>query len=613
MQAEPNPGRRVLSLAVLFYLSGLPDVALRNAGLDRPPTRGILSLVPFNLPRTVRSIRRVQTIARVLTHHGFGHLVARLHLERYVPLPKRWRRALVVSQEEADLTLGRRLAMVLEELGPTFIKLGQVMSSRPDLLPPDIIRELIQLQDRVPPFPSEQAHQLIAANLGRPLKDCFQTFGETPFASGSIAQVYRAATFAADNRPSKRVVVKVKRPGIEDIVRLDMTILHWIADLAERLVPELHRYRPHVIVEDFERTMLREMDFVNEAATMTRFTEAIGGDGDVHVPDVHWELTGPSVLTLEEVAGRSAQYYFDHPEADLDRKAIAEKLARSFIKQLFEVGLFHADPHPGNLLIEPPAAIGLIDYGLTGRIDDEMLGNLVVALVAAFNREPDLIVEVLADMGSLGDQTDRQQLRQEFLQLIEKYYGLPLHRFDMQTLFYEITNLIRRNDVTLPREFIMFGKALVAIGGVCLQFDPNLDLLTLVKPKLQSLIARRFAPARVAKSMAVAGWHMVSILKSAPGTLRDISRRLATGKWQVQIRHQNLDDLAHELDRSSNRLSFAIITAAIIVGSSMILSSGGQTSVFRIPLHFFGLIGYVMAGVMGVGLVIAILRSGKLS
>jgi len=569
--------------------------------------------VPLNLPRTVRSIGRVQTIARVLTHHGFGHLVARLRLERYVPLPKRWRRAVIAPPEEADLTLGRRLAMVLEELGPTFIKLGQVMSTRPDLLPPEIIHELTLLQDRVPPFSTEEARRIIAINLGRPADQCFESFEDVPFASGSIAQVHRARTRPTDEMPSRNVVVKVKRPGIEDTVRLDMTILRWIADLAERLIPEMHNYRPRVIVEEFERTMLLEMDFINEAATMARFAESLGEDGSVRVPAVHWDLTGPSVLTLEALPGRSAQYYIDHPDEAIDRKGIAARIARSFVKQFFETGLFHADPHPGNLLIEPPASVGLIDFGLTGRIDDEMLGHLVVALVAAFNREPEFVVEVLADMGALGDHTDRQRLRNDFLQLIEKYYGLPLYRFDMQTLFYEITNLIRRNDVTLPREFVMFGKALVAVGGVALQLDPDLDLLSLVKPKLQSMIARRFAPARVAKSMAVAGWHFANILKSAPGTLRDISRRLARGQWELHVRHQNLDDLAHEMDRSSNRLSFAIITAAIIVGSSMVLTSGDMGKVLNVPLQALGLIGYFIAGVMGIGLIIAILRSGKLS
>jgi len=556
----------------------------------------------------------VQTIARVLTTHGFGHLVNQLRLERYVPLPKRWRRMVTPSLEGApDISLGHRLASAFEELGPTFIKLGQMMSTRPDLFPQDIIAELTKLQDRVPPFDSDQARGIIAANLGSPIDACFATFEDRPFASGSIAQVYRATTRADNRRPPERVVVKVKRPEIEDIVRLDMTILRWIADLAERLLPELQIYRPKMIVDEFERNMLREMDFVNEAATMSRFSEAFGDDGDLHIPGVHWELTGPGMLTLEEIPGVSAQTLIDSPDPRVDAKAVAHKLACAFIRQFFEIGLFHADPHPGNLLIEPPARIGLIDFGLTGRIDDEMLGQLVVALVAAFNREPGLIVEVLADMNALGEATDRQMLRHDFLQMIEKYYGLPLHRFDMQTLFYEITGLIRRHDVTLPREFIMFGKALVAISGVCLQFDPDLDLLTLVKPRLRTLIASRFAPSRLLKSAAISGWHLASILKTAPGQLRDISRRLARGHWQINIRHQNLDELAHELDRSSNRLSFAIVTAAIIVGSSLVITTAGSASILGIPLIALGFVGYFFAGIMGIGLVIAILRSGKLS
>lgn len=571
----------------------------------------ILNTVQLNLPRTVRSIRRVQTIARVLTHHGFGHLVTRLRLERYVPLPKRWRGGVTPTPEGApEVNLGRRLANAFEELGPTFIKLGQVMSTRPDLFPPEIIAELTKLQDRVPPFDSAQARRIIAANLGSPVDACFETFDDQPFASGSVAQVHRATTQPKEGRLSKHVIVKVKRPEIEDIVRLDMSILRWVADLAERLMPELEVYRPNVIVDEFERKMLREMDFVNEAATMARFSENLGQDSTVRIPQVHWELTGPSVLTLEELPGVSAQALIDSPDPRVDTKAVAHKLASAFIRQFFETGLFHADPHPGNVLIEPPAKIGLIDFGLTGRIDDEMLGQLVVALVAAFNREPDLIVEVLADMNALSETTDRSLLRHDFLQLIEKYYGLPLHRFDTQTLFFEITGLIRQHDVTLPREFIMFGKALVAVSGICLQFDPDLDLLTLVKPRLRTLIAKRFTPSRLLKSAAISGWHLANILKTAPGQLRDISRRMARGHWQVNIRHQNIDDLAHELDRSSNRLSFAIITAAIIVGSSMVMTTAGNTSVW---LPVLGVAGYFFAGIMGIGLVIAILRSGKLS
>lgn len=568
----------------------------------------------LRLPKSVRTIRRVQTIARVLTQHGFGHLVDLLHLERYVPLPKRWQQAVVPSIEgEAEANIGRRIARVCEELGPTFVKLGQIISGRPDLVSTDIIAELTKLQDRVPPFPTEQARGIIEADLGAPVEECFATFEESPFASGSIAQVYRATTRHTEERPSKRVVVKVKRPGIEDTIRLDMTILRWIADIAERLVPELSVYRPNMIVDEFEQTTLREMDFVNEAATMARFAESLGEDPNFRVPGVFWDLTGQSVLTLEEMHGISVQTLVTTPDPRIDRKQVADRLARGFVRQFFETGLFHADPHPGNILVEPPAIINLIDFGLTGRLDDQMLGHLVMALLGAFNREPEIIVEVLADMNALGDQTDRTQLSHDFLELIEKYYGLPLHRFDMQTLFHEVTGLVRRNEVTLPREFILFGKALVSVGGVCLQLDPEMDLISLVKPRLLKLLAERVAPNRLLKSAAMSAWHMINFLKGFPSQLRDVSRRMARGKWQVNIRHQNLDFLAAEIDRASNRLSFAVITAAIIVGSSWVLASPSETELLGVPTWFLGITGYLVAGIMGLWLVVAIARSGKLS
>ncbi|HRR86177.1 MAG TPA: AarF/ABC1/UbiB kinase family protein [Phycisphaerae bacterium] len=556
----------------------------------------------------------MQTIARVLTQHGFGHLVDSLHLERYVPLPKRWQQAVMPSLEgEPEASIGRRIARVCEELGPTFVKLGQLLSSRPDLVSADIIAELVKLQDRVPPFPTDQARRIIETDLGMPLSQCFAGFGDEPFACGSIAQVYRATTVAADERPSCRVVVKVKRPGIEDTIRLDMTILRWIGDVAERLVPELAVYHPKMIVDEFEQTMMRELDFVNEAATIARFAESIGEDPDFRVPTVFWEFTGPSVLTLEEMHGVSIQTLLTRPDPAIDRKQLADRLARGFVRQFFETGLFHADPHPGNLLVEPPAAIRLIDFGLTGRIDEEMLGHLVMALMGAVNREPEIVVEVLADMDALGEQTDRVQLRRDFLELIEKYYGLPLHRFDMQTLFHEITALIRRNDVTVPREFVLFGKALVAVGGICLQLDPEMDLVTLVKPRLVKLLAERMAPGKLLKSAAMSGWHLLNFLKGFPSQLRDVSRRMARGKWQINIRHQNLDFLANEIDRASNRLSFAVITAAIIIGSSWVLASSSATAVLGVPTWSLGVVGYVLAGLMGLWLVIAIVRSGKLS
>jgi ubiquinone biosynthesis protein len=570
--------------------------------------------VPVRLPKSVRSIHRLETIARVLSVHGFGHIVEKLGLEKYIPLPKRIRQPGIPDLEtETESNLGYRLARVCEDLGPTFIKLGQILSTRPDLLPADMIAELAKLQDRVPPFDTEKARQIIADDLGLNTDEAFETFAESPFASGSIAQVYRATTRPTANRPSCRVVVKVKRPDIEDTTKLDMIILAWIAEVAERFVPELKAYQPAVIAEEFEQTLLREMDFINEAATVERFNEAMGEDANFRVPKVFWELTGPAVLTLEEMQGISLRTLLAGDDDGIDRKLLAHRLADGFVRQFFEIGLFHADPHPGNVLVEPPASMSLIDFGQTGRIDDIMLSQLVMALMGAIRREPEIVVEVLADMNALGEDTNRAQLRRAFLQLIEKYYGLPLHRFDMQRLFYEVTSLVRQNDVNLPREFVIFGKALVAVGGISLQLDPELDLIGLVKPRLRKLLLNRFSPKRMLRSAAVSGWHLLHLLKDAPGQLLDLSRRASRGRWQLTIRHQNLDHLANELDRASNRIGFAIIIGAIIMGSSWVLTSTSEAQVLGIPLRSIGVAGYLVAGVMGFWLLISIIRRGRLS
>ncbi|MCL2330673.1 MAG: AarF/ABC1/UbiB kinase family protein [Phycisphaerae bacterium] len=603
----------------------------------------------------------MQTIARVLTHHGFGHLVDKLHLSRYVPL-RRWKPVLpgesVGPDVETDMSLGRRVASMLEELGPTFVKLGQMLSTRPDVVPAEIVAELSRLQDRVPPFDTLIARQMIEKDLGSPIEESFIHFEAEPFACGSIAQAYHATVrrqskgegrsggierisqeksgekyaekhseklSGKHGSSGKRieinedaslgcpVVVKVKRPDIEEIVRLDMVILRWIAELAERWLPEWAIYQPRMIVDEFERTLLREMDFINEAATITRFHEAFGDDPHFRIPAVHWECTGPAVLTLERLGGIAANRLLAEPDPAIDRRALADRLVRAFMRQFFEMGIFHADPHPGNLLISPPANIGLIDFGLTGQIDDEMLGHLIIGLTAAVNRESDVIVEILADMNCLSDHTDRRQLRRAFTELVDKYYGLPLARFDLQTLFLEITGLMRTHSVTLPREFVLMGKALVTIGGICLQWAPEMDLLDLLQPRITDLLAKRLAPTRLAKSAVISGWHLFNILKAAPSQLRDIARRLARGQWQVHIRHQNLDDLAHEIDRASNRLGFSIIVASVVVGSSLVIGNKEPLPVLNVPLGILGVVGYVVAAVMGLWLVINMLRSGKLS
>jgi ubiquinone biosynthesis protein len=320
------------------------------------------------------------------------------------------------------------------------------------------------------------------------------------------------------------------------------------------------------------------------------------------------------VLTLEFMDGRRFREVVNGKDVACDRKALANSLAECFLRQYFELGLFHADPHPGNLLIRPPKGVVLFDFGMVGRIDDQLIGRLVVGIVAAIKQEVEVLVDILADLGALSRETDRQLLTRDLRDVLSKYYGLPLRRMNIGTLFRELTDIMRRNDVTLPREFIALLKSLATVSGVVMQLDPELNLVSLLQPKLSELLRDRFAPRRLLRLAGVSAWHIASILRDAPRLLRDLMRGLGRGQFQVNIRHENLDYLASEMDRSSNRLAFSVVVASTIVGSSLLLSTPAEAMLFGfMRLRYLGFVGYVLAFFMAAWLLIAILRSGKMS
>ena len=569
------------------------------------------------LPRTVRTFARIRVIAQVLSKHGFGHFVDRLQLSRYLPSADWFRREKDVEEPAIDplIAVGQRLVRVCEELGPTFIKLGQIASTRPDIFPPQILTALEKLQDDVSPFPTDQARRIFEEDTDTSVAQAFKVFTEEPFATGSIAQVHLAVTHTDD-----AVVVKLKRPGIDDIIQLDMYVLEWMAERAEALFPELRPYRPKIIIDEFAQTIRRELDFINEASATSRFYEAFKDDPHIRTPKVNWELTGPSTLTLEFMDGLHLREALEQAKKDngspavtVDRKKLAHNLSECFLKQFFELGFFHADPHPGNLLVRPPESVVLFDFGMVGRIDDELVGRLVISIIAIVKKEIEVLIDVLADLGAIGRQTDRTVLASDLRQMLEKYYGLPLHRLDLVVIFRELIDTVRRNDVTLPRDFVALFKSLATVSGVVLQIDPDLNLLALLHPKLSKLLRERFSPPRLLRMAGMSTWHLFSILRDAPRFIRDTMRGMGRGQFQINIKHENLDHLASEIDRSSNRIAFAMMVASTIIGSTMLLSMEAQIEVFHVPLRYLGFVGYALTFVMAAGLLVAILRSGKLS
>ena len=382
---------------------------------------------------------------------------------------------------------------------------------------------------------------------------------------------------------------------------------------AESLFPELRPYRPRMLIDEFAQTMRNELDFINEASATSRFYDAFKDDPFICTPQVRWELTASSVMTLEYMSGLHLRDALDGQNDSCNRKKIARHLAECFLHQYFEMGLFHADPHPGNMLIAPPDGIVLYDFGMVGQIDDELVGRLVIAIVATVNKEMDVIVDILADIGALGRDTDRTALSRDLRLWLEKYYGLPLKRLEITTIFREMIDIVRRHDAALPRDFVAMFKSLATVSGVVLQLDPELNLLALLQPRISKLMRERFSPRRLLRLAGLSGLHLANIVRDAPRLMRDVMRGIGRGQFQINIRHENLDYLASELDRSSNRLAFSVLVASTIIGSTMLLSVASDLKVFGLPIRYLGFVGYALTFVMAAWLLIAILRSGKMS
>ncbi len=567
-------------------------------------------MTPLQFTRNVRSLNRLRLIAQVLTQHGFGYVVTRANLSRFVPvwMLRKSRRRLPINEPVSSI--GRRIRLACTELGPTFIKFAQLLTTRPDIVPVDVLAELKKLQDDVPAFDTTLAMKEIEQSLGKPLGECFEWIDDTPFASGSIGQVYHARSLSGTP-----LVVKVRRPDIENIIDTDMQLLNWFAETIETLMPELAIYRPKLLALDLEQFLKRELDYISEASATAQFEKAFADDVGIRIPHVYWELSTNNVLTFQAIGGTNIGNILTgqtNVTDEYDRPLIARRLADCFLKQFFEVGLFHSDPHPGNILISPPATIGLVDFGQVGTLSDELMEQIVVMVYAGLSREIDLVVDTLADLGTLSPNTDTRQLAQALQQLIDKYYGLPIKRIDLSSLVSEFSEIVRQHHITLPRNALMAFKADSMLATITAQLDPNFNPLEPMKQRIAAVIRKRLAPPKLARGATVWGWHLLSAFRHAPRHLRQGLRQFASQGWRMRVSLENIDRLADELDRASNRLAFSIVIAAIIVGSSVVVSADSSLTVFDIKFQYLGIIGYVIAGVLGLGLTWAIFRSGRL-
>lgn len=542
---------------------------------------------------TFKNIGRIEEIAGVFVKYGFGYIVDRFNL----PLKKRH------PPEEHRLSRAERLRMAFEELGPTFVKFGQLLSLRIDLLPDDVTTELKRLQDTVPPFPVKDVKAAITEELGSPVEVLYGTFSEGPLAAASIGQVHHATL-----KDGSEVIVKVQRPGIEETIREDLSIMAGLARLLERYVHESRRFDPVGLVEEFERVITRELDFTLEGRNGERFKRNFEGDERVHVPEVYMELTGKKVLTTAFSSGRKISEFTAAETAY--RQELARRVNAIFLKQIHEDGFFHADPHPGNIFVMEDGSICFHDFGIVGELDGKTMEDLADLFFAFIERDMDGIADAYTSMGMIDVEIDREAFKRDIGDFIGSYYTRSMKEFSFAEVMRNLILIGKQYDIKVKREFLLLGKTLMTVESLVRSLDPEFNLIENIRPYATTLLLRRFAPKMSRSDIYKALRDLSRLSKTLPSDTARFIKNISEKGLELKLKHEKLESLEAHIDKASNRLSFSLIIAAIIVGSSIIMQIHIGPSYDGIPL--LGMAGYIVALVLGLRLVWSIYRSGRL-
>ena len=557
-----------------------------------------------NIRKSIRNLNRYKEILVVLVKFGFWDIVAKIQSELVPDIAKKIMPSLE-KKELALLGMPIRLRMVFDELGSTFIKLGQMLSIRPDLIPPDFAQEFSKLQDNISPLPFEEFEKYLNKELNNTYSDIFAEYNKIPLAAASMAQVHSAKLMTGED-----VAVKILRPNIKLQIESDIDILLNLASLIEKYIPESKLYDPVGIVREFEKTIIKEQNLIWEGRNIDVFRRYNANEKTINVPIVYWEYTSEKVLVTELIKGIKISDITALDNSGIDRKQVAENGANSILKQIFEFGFFHADPHPGNIFVLPDNVIAFIDFGMMGRIDEEMKDNLLDILHAVTEKDVFKITRILLRIGLVEDQIDSGALQRDLLDLIYRYYGIPLNQIDTAMPLNEFMNLIREHQIKLPPDLTMMGKAIVMSESVGVQLHPEFNLFDLLEPYAKGLFFKRFNPQYQSRHILRITEQISDLLKSLPEDFQNLLLKIKNDKISLNIEHKGLEDFKREIDRSGNRLSFSMVIASLIIGSSFIIQIDKGPMIFDFPA--IGLIGYLLASVLGLWLLFGIIRSGKL-
>lgn len=563
-----------------------------------------MGFAPFHLRRWMRHARRYRHIVAVLIKYGFGEIADRLPRRLRIRIGSRARQ----EGETRAMKLRRpqRVRLMLRELGPTFIKFGQLLSTRPDMISAEYVLELSKLQDRVEPGPFEPIRQLVEEDLGGTLEEKFREFDPEPIAAASIAQVHRAVL-----RDGRVAAMKVCRPGLRRKLVTECEMIENIADWLGTIHHDSGTIHLPRMVREFTGAVVREADMSIERRNIQRFARNFAHDPTVHVPDVYEDYCSENILAMEYIDGLKPTSVEDLTEAGFDPETIAQRGANFVLRQIFDFGLFHSDPHPGNMLLVGENLVVPLDFGQVARLrqcDRELLSDIVLAIVS---RDHEEIIRACRNADLLDDDTDIESLTADSENLISRYYDMPLKDIPLREVITSIFQLIRRHQVHPPPQFTLMLKSLMTIESLANRLDPNFDIIAALQPYARKFRLEQLNPLHRLRHAHRTVRDAMDLAASLPDDARQIIGKIKKGDFQLRVHHEHLVEVSSTLDKASHRVSFALIIAALLVASSMLTPQEGRV-LGVVSLQVLGVVGYCFAAVLGIWLLISILRSRRM-
>ncbi|MDZ7665742.1 MAG: AarF/UbiB family protein [Desulfotignum sp.] len=544
--------------------------------------------------KTFTNLARLKDMAMIMARFGFGDLIQRLDL------PVKHLVHTITPKIDTDMDVYRRIRLAFEELGPTFVKLGQILSMRPDILPLPMIRELSKLQDAVGSIPFEEVKQVLEKEFNAPLEDLFRSFDPEPVAAASLSQVHKAV------HPDKNRVlaVKVRRPGIVKTVETDLNILEILADKIHHSMESLQMYDLPGIVAANRRTLLKEIDFSREARYIQIAKSKIEKESDIVIPEVFTEFSTPRVLVTAFIKGKKITSDMDLPAAE--RKVLAASGMQSAIVQILEHGFYHADPHPGNMVITRDNRMCLMDWGMVGRLTPDERNDLLFLIRAAVDKDSRKLAQIVSSIATAHKSVNFRHLEKDLMEIMDVYLSLPLKEIRVGTLLEDVVEVLKSHTLRLPPDMSIVIKALITVEGTARMLYPDLDVISEATPHVRRLVSRQYSRGYIWQRLRNNLSAMWGLQQQLPHTVSTILKKIETDNITIGFDHKNLSPMRKALESSFNRLTLGIVLGAMIIGSSMIITTGVGPLLFGYPA--LGMTGYLISAVLGLWLIITIIR-----